>query len=510
MSRVCPSCGMEVEVDDRFCTGCGAKLASSDEAASEAGAIPTSGSLSTASPIPVSAEFAPLPGLSETDPAASPTESPVSDLLVEVETNRPCLRKHASLLRFRVTNMRPDTACDVTLRMCLQGQGRFVEQEAEDREQTCRLRGRGDPHIFAMAFWPLEAGEISVAELCVTATWLNAGGEPVTLELPDRSLFVSVADPAIAKETPNVVIGGGIHIDFHELQEVYGSDIKNILSINAQREAASGDAGIAWQPIRLRKAERKPLPGEFRVMLPGSIALDLLRIPAGQFVMGSPEDQGKDDEWPAHHVSLTKGFYIGKYPVTQEQYQAIMEQNPSKFPLSGQHPVDNVSWDEAGEFCRRLMSYLRQSPGALGKQALSAEQVSLPTEAQWEYACRAGSDTLYSFGDDRKQLADYGWFDKNSGRTTQPVAQLKPNQWGVHDMHGNVWEWCDDFYTADYGSASGEDPAGACTGNRRVLRGGSWSYYAKDCRSARRHSAGPAEATANYGFRVIVCITSTE
>ena len=496
MSRVCPSCGMEVEVEDRFCTGCGAKVGSNDQAAP---------------PVPVPGNCAPLPSLSETDPPPPSTDGPSSgmDIVVEVESNRRHVHNHASLLRFRVTNNSP-TGCDVTMQMKLYGSGRFVEQDDDQVERSCRLTDRGDQRILSFPFRGLIPGQIAVQLLQVTVVRQADPGNSRRFELPDQSLLVQVSDPTMPEGGPGIAISGGIHLDFSQLTEMYGSDIKNILNLNAERSAAGEPQAIGWQPIRLDAVATASLPETLCVRLPGNAVLDLVRIRAGHFVMGSPDDQGKDDEWPAHRVSLTQGFYIGKYPVTQEQYQAIIEQNPSKFPLSGQHPVDNVSWDEAGEFCRRLMSYLRQSPGALGEPPLSAEQVSLPTEAQWEHACRAGSDTLYSFGDDRKQLSDHGWFDKNSGRTTQPVGQLKPNPWGVHDMHGNVWEWCEDFYTDDYSQSTNQDLQAPDSGHRRVLRGGSWSYYAKDCRSARRHSAAPDERTANYGFRVIVRITSTK
>jgi len=494
MTRQCPHCQAAVEPGDSFCVGCGARLMPEQQA--PARAEPRWGS--------PAARVEPA-GMA----SASREPPPGSEVLVEVETNRPYLRRHASLLRFRVTNMRPEAACDVTIRMCLQGQGRFVEQEARDREQTCRLRGLGDPHIFALAFWPLEAGEISVEDLRVTVQWIH-GGEPVALELPDRSLFVSVTDPALAKDSPNVVISGGIHIDIHELRDVYGSDvdIENILSINAQREAASGQAGIAWQPIRLRRAERKPLPAELRIVLPGGTAIDLRRIPAGAFTMGSPDGEGRDDEHPAHRVRIARDFYLAKYPVTQAQHQALMGANPSKFPISARHPVDNVSWDDAREFCRRLRAHLAGSCDALSEPSIGLEDVALPSEAEWEYACRAGSETLFSFGDDRRQLEGYGWFDKNSNRTTHPVGQLKPNAWGLYDVHGSVWEWCGDRHAPDYVGCGGDDPQGPVHGDRRVLRGGSWSCYARDCRSARRHAVAPGERTANYGFRVVLRVNS--
>ncbi len=446
MSQKCPNCQTPLEPDTRFCTECGATLA--------------------------------------------------PEILVEVETNRQHILEHASMLRFRVTSTtNTEAASRVTIRMRLHGQGRFVEQEAEDIEQSCLLQRHGDPHIFALSFLPVKPGEIVVEELRVTVDRVDGSERKPALELPDKSLFVSVVDPTLDKESPNVVISGGIHIDFKELKEVYGSDIENILTINAQREAVEGQPDIEWQPIRLQSAEETPLPSKLLVALPGDVGLDLIRIPPGEFTMGSGEEQGKDDERPAHTVRITGDYYLGKFPVTQQQYECLMDKNPSKFPASPQHPVENVSWDDAREFCRRLRTHLMHAPGALGDESLTVDNVTLPTEAQWEHACRAGTETLFSFGDDRKLLLDYGWFDKNAQQTTHPVGQLLPNPRGLHDMHGNVWEWCEDFHAEDYASAGNDDPTGPAKGDRRVLRGGSWSYYAKDCRSARTTTAPPCSTT---------------
>jgi formylglycine-generating enzyme required for sulfatase activity len=166
--------------------------------------------------------------------------------------------------------------------------------------------------------------------------------------------------------------------------------------------------------------------------------------------------------------------------------------------------VDSVSWYDATNFCRRLQEIVIQNSDNLGIPAFMVGSAGLPTEAEWEYACRAGRPTAYSFGDDPELLGEYAWFSKTSCRSTQSVGLLKPNGWGLHDMHGNLWEWCEDRYSRNYEADSGNDPHGLQRESKRLLRGGSWSYYAKDCRCASRKGAEPSEGTVNYGFRCLV------
>ena len=225
-----------------------------------------------------------------------------------------------------------------------------------------------------------------------------------------------------------------------------------------------------------------------------SIGMKFMVIPPGEFMMGSPETEARrvDDE-SQHRVTITKPFYLGETEVTQEQYQKVMGTNPSRFK-GPQKPVETVSWDDAVEFCRKL--------SAIPAEKTAGHVYRLPTEAEWEYACRSGTTTSYSFGDSESELGAYAWYKDNSGKTTHPVGGKKPNAWGLYDMHGNVWEWCQDWY-GDYPSGSATDPIGATSGSLRVFRGGSWYDSARHCRSADRSGDTHEARGINLGFRVL-------
>ncbi|NLW50798.1 MAG: formylglycine-generating enzyme family protein [Candidatus Brocadiaceae bacterium] len=224
-----------------------------------------------------------------------------------------------------------------------------------------------------------------------------------------------------------------------------------------------------------------------------SIGMELAAVPAGAFAMGSPRGEPARDgsERPQHEVRITRPFLIGAFEVTQEQYEAVMGGNPSQFP-GARRPVDSVSWHDAVEFCRRLSE---------------AEDCTyrLPTEAEWEYACRAGSTESYSFGADPQRLDTAGWYSRNSGGRSQDVGGRLPNAWGLYDMHGNVWEWCLDWYDSGaYRSVvSAEDPTGPARGAYRVVRGGSWFDYPVPLRSAARGRDRASNRVADHGFRVV-------
>ena len=191
------------------------------------------------------------------------------------------------------------------------------------------------------------------------------------------------------------------------------------------------------------------------VDLGSGISMEFVLIRPGSFLMGS--EKGDPDQKPVHKVNITQAFYLGKYDVTQEQWQAVMGGNPSKFK-GLRNPVGNVSWDDCQEFLKKL------------DERVSGQMFKLPTEAQWEYACRAGTTTEYYFGDDQAGLDDYAWTTNNAGGTTHPVGQKKPNAWGLYDMHGNIWQWCSDWY-GNYPEGEASDPRGPDKGQARVLRG---------------------------------------
>ena len=233
---------------------------------------------------------------------------------------------------------------------------------------------------------------------------------------------------------------------------------------------------------------------DLTVDLGGRVKLELVLIPAGGFWMGSPYSEGDvrpfDRETPQHQVRITKPFFLGKYPVTQEQWETVMGTNPSRFK-GPKNPVENVSWDDCQAFLRKLNAKKGEHRG----------NFILPTEAQWEYACRAGSTTRYYFGDDVGRLGEYAWYDMNSSQKTHPVGEKKPNAWGLYDMLGNVGQWCLDD-TTRYGGLLAIDPTGPTMGLSRASRGRSWSSPARHCRCAARDQALPDYRNMDQGFRV--------
>jgi len=278
-------------------------------------------------------------------------------------------------------------------------------------------------------------------------------------------------------------------------------------SVAQKASHADEKRGAAKTPASVK--QEKPVHGkDYALILPDGQKLDLKWIESGTFSMGSPEriveggfmgfggtvkqegEEGRNFGETQHSVTLTKGFWLGETAVTQGQWEAVMGSNPSRYK-GRDLPVETTSWKDAMSFCSKLTERER----AAGRLAAGYEY-TLPTESQWEYACRAGSTGAY-WGD----LDSMGWYDKNSGSKPHPVGQKRGNTWGLYDMHGNVWEWCSDWY-GDYPSGSVVDPTGASSGTFRVNRGGSWDFYASCCRSAIRNWYTPDDRGGSLGFRL--------
>jgi formylglycine-generating enzyme required for sulfatase activity len=239
--------------------------------------------------------------------------------------------------------------------------------------------------------------------------------------------------------------------------------------------------------------------GQPGTVMTNSIGMKLTWIPPGTFQMGSTD---RDDEKPIHTVTITKGFYMGVYEVTQEQYQKVMRYNPSQFKGNDNLPVEMVRCNDAVEFCK-----------------YEGKKYRLPTEAEWEYACRAGTTSTYGFDDSESQLGDFAWYDENSGDKTHPVGEKKPNAWGLYDMPGNVCEWCQDGYESGWYSKSPvENPL---NGDKKlhlhVLRGGGCRNVADVCRVSGRGRGGiwsgsgyiggnhyQVQSDISGGFRVVL------
>jgi formylglycine-generating enzyme required for sulfatase activity len=232
----------------------------------------------------------------------------------------------------------------------------------------------------------------------------------------------------------------------------------------------------------------------------------MILIPAGEFLMG--DNQGDSDEKPVHKVQISV-FWMDRREITQAAYEALTQKNPSKFK-SPDKPVEQVDWYHAALYCN-LRSLKEGLKPCYDPQTLAcdfqANGYRLPTEAEWEYACRAGTQSRYYFGDDPGQLRNHAWFKGNASQTTHPPGQKNPNPWGLYDMLGNVAEWCQDIYDETYYQKAGQkNPTGPATGDKRVLRGGSWRTGEDGCRVSARNSESPRFADAcfgsdGYGFR---------
>ncbi|TES88542.1 MAG: formylglycine-generating enzyme family protein, partial [Desulfobacteraceae bacterium] len=221
------------------------------------------------------------------------------------------------------------------------------------------------------------------------------------------------------------------------------------------------------------------------------LGMQFVYIKPGTFIMGSPQiESGRDKDETVHRVTLTKGFYLQTTELTQWQWEKVMGYNPSYFKACGDNcPMEMVSFEDAQAFIRKI------------NQLEGTNKYRLPTEAEWEYACRAGSKMRFCFGNNDNGLSDYAWYYKNVDNVTHSVATKRPNAWGLYDMHGNVWEWCQDWY-GKYPRRSVTDAIGPSSGSNRVNRGGSFTSDARYCRSAERLRYYPGYRSNNLGFRL--------
>jgi formylglycine-generating enzyme required for sulfatase activity len=271
--------------------------------------------------------------------------------------------------------------------------------------------------------------------------------------------------------------------------------VTSLLTTKAQRRRGSqllcvyiflGCAGIF--------AGEAPKPGDVQQssriveVVAGASGIKFAFIPAGEFDMGSPADEkGREEEETKHRVKISKPFRMSTTEITQAQWKALMGQRRGEF--DGENlPVESATWKDAVAFCEKLSQ-------------VEGKKCRLPTEAEWEYACRAGATGRFSGGEKLDELA---WYDDNAEEKTHPVASKKPNAWGLYDMHGNVAEWCADFYVSPYAAQNATDPTGPAQGTGRVIRGGSWSSFERGCRSASRSSANPAHQPKTVGVRVLM------
>jgi sulfatase modifying factor 1 len=308
-------------------------------------------------------------------------------------------------------------------------------------------------------------------------------------------------------------INTGQRVTANVLTDSVYSGVESLVSLKGEKQTVNSlftggridlklRPGVASSPAMSRT--NLPPPSSTGDALPrtitNSVGAKLVLITPGTFMMGSPESDtdAATDEKPQHSVTLTKSFYLGETEVTQGQWKKVMGTEPWKgqdFVREGEnYPATYVSWNDAVSYCERLSE-------------LEGKTYRLPTEAEWEYACRGGTTTRYSFGDDASELPRYGWFNENADsvgeKYAHEVKQKLVNPFGLYDMHGNVFDWCSDWY-GDYSSGSQTDPVGGSTSSYRVVRGGSWYDRASYCRSASRGGSVPSDRSGSLGFRLLL------
>ena len=268
----------------------------------------------------------------------------------------------------------------------------------------------------------------------------------------------------------------------------------------AANDTTSRDAASKPQIAPVRDLVSPSPGGEGRGEGGLSNATQMVQIPGGKFTMG---DKNEVDAPP--HEIVVAPFLTDRHLVTQEQFQKVMGTNPSRWK-GEKNPVEQLRWSDAVKFCNKRSELEGLQPCYDLKTLqcnFDANGYRLPTEAEWEYACRAGTTTAYFFGDNPAKLGDYAWFEKNSGGHPRPVGQKQRNPWGLYDVIGNVWEWCNDFYQVDYYKQSPrENPRGPKEGQNKVLRGGAWRFSAENCRSGYRYNESPGYSDVCFGYDI--------
>lgn len=313
--------------------------------------------------------------------------------------------------------------------------------------------------------------------------------------------FVLVAEAATYDENHIIITAKILDVQTAGIKEasdpeVSSTDPKEMKNacIQIARTLLGGasSSSSSTRPTSPRQAANSGSSQAVQTFTVGNVSFDMIKVEAGSFIMGCTSEQGSDcssNESPYHRVTITNDYYIGKFEVTQELYEAVMGVNPSHWKAFDR-PVEQVSWNDAMEFCSEL-------------SRLTGRRFTLPTEAEWEYAARGGKKSTNAKYSGSSSIATVAWYDGNSGSQTHPVGRLRANELGIYDMSGNVLEWCLDWY-GYYSSAMQTDPMGPGSGSSRVLRGGSWDYVAVSCRVADRMSGSPGYRSNCIGFRVVL------
>jgi len=323
---------------------------------------------------------------------------------------------------------------------------------------------------------------------------------------------VWAAGPRASAQTP-----AGLDLQLYAGLSITGA-VGTVYSVECVTDLAETNSPSAWRCLEFLQLPASPYlwadksaPATGRRFFRAVVfaaPTNLVFIPPGTFRMGSPTNEVDRFNWegPQTAVTISRGFWMGKYEVTQGEYQVVMGSNPSAFTGETNQPVEKVSWFDAAAYCDALTQRER-----LAGRIATNSVYRLPTEAEWEYACRAWTSTRFSYGDDPgyTNLTIYAWYSDNSGGTTHPVGQKLPNPWGLHDMHGNVWEWCRDWWSDQLPGGIAVDPRGPDEGSDRVIRGGDWDYWSSWggpglCRSAGRYDGDPAYLNFIVGFRVVL------